>query len=309
MSPLTDITMFTEPFMIRALLATIFLAPLCALLGVFVTARRMAFFSDTVSHAALAGIALGFWFGLANPTLPLIAVSLLVAAAIYWLRENTELVTDTIMALLLAGSVAVGIVILSLLKSRPADIQGYLFGDVLAVGWPDVWLGAALFAFLGTLILAHLNDLSLITAQEEMAHVCGVPVRRLNYLFVITLTLTVAITIRLLGIVLVTSLLVIPPAAARGVSHNLRQQILLSVAFGLLGGLGGIVGSYQFDVPCGPAIVLSCIALFLISLVLGRPARNKIRTTTHGASNQVGNNLEKPSTINSPTISQHEPAN
>ena len=278
--------MFTEPFMIRALLATIFLAPLCALLGVFVTARRMAFFSDTVSHAALAGVALGFWFGWANPTLPLIGVSLLVAAAIYWLRENTELLTDTIMAVLLAGSVAVGMVILSLLKSRPADIQGYLFGDVLAVGWPDVWLGAALFAFLGALLFARLNELSLITAQEEMAHVCGVPVKRLNYLFVIILTLTVAITIRLLGIILVTSLLVIPPAAARGFSRNLRQQILWSLGFGLLGGLGGILGSYQFDVPCGPAIVLSCITLFLVSLVAGRLTRNKIVSPiTHESAN------------------------
>src|SRR3954447_15574999 len=146
--------MVIEPFILRALLATLFLAPLCALLGVFVTARRMAFFSDTISHAALAGVALGFWFGLTNPTVPLIGVSLVVAAAIYWLRENTELLTDTIMALLLAGSVAVGIVILSLLKSRPADIQGYLLGDVLAVGWPDVWLAGALFAFLGTLLFA-----------------------------------------------------------------------------------------------------------------------------------------------------------
>ena len=263
--------MFTEAFMIRAFLATLFLAPLCALLGVFVTARRMAFFSDTVSHAGLAGVALGFWLGLANPTFPLIVVSLLVAAAIYWLKENTELLTDTIMALLLAGSVAVGIIILSLLKSRPADIQGYLFGDILAVGWGDVWLAAGLFAVLGTLLFSRLTELSLITAQEELAHVCGVPVRRLNYLFVIVLTLTVAITIRLLGIILVTSLLVIPPAAARGLSQNLRQQIVLSLCIASIGGLCGIAVSYQLDVPCGPAIVLTCIALFLISLCAGPP--------------------------------------
>src|SRR5580765_7040550 len=84
---MTLTTMLTEPFMQRAFLAALFLAPLCSLLGVFVIARRMAFFSDTVSHAALAGVALGFWFGMTNPTLPLVAVSLIVAAAIYWLRE------------------------------------------------------------------------------------------------------------------------------------------------------------------------------------------------------------------------------
>ena len=262
--------MFTEPFMIRAFLAALFLAPLCALLGVFVTARRMSFFSDTVSHAALAGVALGFLLGLSNPTGPLIGVSLFVAAAIYWLKEKTELLTDTIMALLLAGSVAVGIIILSLLESRPADIQGYLFGDILAIGWPDVALAAVLFAVLGTLLFSRLNELSLITVQEEMAQVCGVPVRRLNYFFVIVLTLTVAMTIRLLGIILVTSLLVIPPAAARSFSRNLRQQILLSLALGLAGGLAGIVLSYQFNVPCGPAIVLACIGLFIASLPLGR---------------------------------------
>ena len=111
--------MFTEPWMQRALLAALFLAPLCALLGVFVTARRMAFFSDTISHAGLMGVALGAWMGFADLTLPLILVSLAVAAAIFWLKENTELVTDTIMALLLSGSVAVGIIILSLMKTRP----------------------------------------------------------------------------------------------------------------------------------------------------------------------------------------------
>src|SRR5437868_12506565 len=100
-------TMFAEPFMIRALLATLFLGPLCAFLGVFATARRMAFFSDTVSHGALAGIAIGLWIGLANPTISLVVVSLLIAGAMLWLKQNTDLLTDTIMALLLSGSVAI----------------------------------------------------------------------------------------------------------------------------------------------------------------------------------------------------------
>src|SRR5205814_8330977 len=142
MSHLTDITMLTEPFMIRALLAALFLAPLCAFLGVFVTARRMAFFSDTVSHAALAGVALGFCLGLANPMLPLVGVSALIAVAVFWLKEHTELLTDTIMALLLSGSVAVGIILLSMLKGYQGEIQRYLFGDVLAGGWEDVWMAA-----------------------------------------------------------------------------------------------------------------------------------------------------------------------
>src|SRR5947207_5913269 len=154
---ITERTMFTEPFMQRAFLAALFLAPLCALLGVFVTARRMAFFSDTVSHAALAGVALGFWLGFLNPTLPLLVVSGLIAVAVYWLKENTELLTDTIMALLLSGSVAVGVILLSALKGYQGEIQRYLFGDVLAIGPAEVWLSAVLFFVVGAGIFIFLN--------------------------------------------------------------------------------------------------------------------------------------------------------
>lgn len=269
----TTTIMLTEPWMQRAFLAALFLAPLCALLGVFVTARRMAFFSDTISHAGLAGVALGVWLGLADPTLPLIAVSLAVAAAIFWLKENTSLVTDSIMALLLSGSVAAGVLILSMLRTSPGHLHGFLFGDILTGGWREVWEAAALCLVVTAGVFFKLSDLSLLTAHEEIARVCGIRVRRLNYAFVIVLTLTVALTIRLLGIILVTSLLVIPPATAGNLSRNLRQQILLSIAAGLVGGLGGLVLAYRLDVPCGAAIVLTCIGLFVLTLVAGRLRR------------------------------------
>jgi ABC-type Mn2+/Zn2+ transport system permease subunit len=269
--------MFTDPFMQRALLAALFLAPACALLGVFVVARRMAFFSDTISHSALAGVALGFWWGFAEPTLPMVGFCLLVALALIWLKERTDLLTDTIMAVLLAGSVALGVIILSLLKgdNYQGELNRYLFGDIVAVTWRDVWLGAGLLAVVGAGVFGQLSSLTLLAAHEDMAHVCGVPVKRLNYLFVFVLTLAVALSIRLLGIILVTALIVIPPAAARSLSRNLRQHVVLSVAFGLVGGVGGTLLSYQLDVPCGPTIVVTSIGIFLLSLAVGkfRPER------------------------------------
>lgn len=264
--------MFTEPFMQRALLAALFLGPLCAFLGVFVTARRMAFFSDTIAHAALTGVALGFWFGLLDPTLPMILVSVVVAAGIMWLRENTDLLTDTIMALLLSGSVAVGVIILSLLKEFRGELHSYLFGEILAIGRQEVISAAVLFVVVGAGLFLKLSQLTLLTAHEDMAHVCGVPVRRYNYLFVLVLTVTVAVTIRLLGIILVTALIVIPPAAARNLSCNLRQQIVSSIVIGAFGGIGGTLLSYQLDVPCGPTIVLVCAAIFIVSLLIRRRA-------------------------------------
>jgi ABC-type Mn2+/Zn2+ transport system permease subunit len=256
--------------MLRALAVAALLAPACALLGVFVTARRMSFFSDTIAHGALAGVALGVWFGMTDLTLPMILFSLLVAGAILWIKENTELMTDTIMALLLSGSVALGIIILRLLGGSLARVHGYLFGDILAVETRDVVFAAILFAAVCGGVFWKLSQLTLLSAHEEMAHVCGVSVKALNYLFILGLTVTVAMSIRLLGIILVTALLVVPPAAARNISRNLRQQIVYSLAMGLIAGVIGIVASFQFDVPCGPAIVLSAIGLFIVTLVLAK---------------------------------------
>jgi ABC-type Mn2+/Zn2+ transport system permease subunit len=265
--------MFTELYMLRALAAAALLAPTCALLGVFVTARRMSFFSDTIAHGALAGVALGVWFGMTDLTVPMILFSLLVAAAILWIKENTELMTDTIMALLLSGSVALGMIILKLLGGSLARIHGYLFGDILAVGTEDVVFAGVLFVAVFGGIFWKLSQLTLLSAHEEMAFVCGISVKALNYLFILGLTITVAMSIRLLGIILVTALLVVPPAAARNLSRNLRQQILYSLAIGLLAGVLGIVASFQFDLPSGPAIVLTAIGLFVGTLAVGKVSK------------------------------------
>jgi ABC-type Mn2+/Zn2+ transport system permease subunit len=258
--------MFEDAFMQRALLAALLLGPVCALLGVFVTARRMAFFSDTIAHGALTGVALGIWLGFADLTLPMVLFSLVIAAGILYLKEKTDLLTDTIMALLLSGSVALGILILSLTHGSRGEIHGYLFGDILAVGGRDVWFAAALFVIVMIGLFTWLSPLALLTANEDLAHVSGVPIRRANYLFILILTVAVALSIRLLGIILVTSLIVVPPATARNISRNLRQQLITSVLIGVVGALSGTVLAYRLDVPCGPAIVLSCVALFILSL-------------------------------------------
>lgn len=262
--------MLSEPYMQRALLVAMLLAPLCALLGVFVTARRMSFFSDTVAHSALAGVAVGLWLGMPDPTWAMLAVSLLVAGLILWLKERTQLLTDTIMALLMSSFMALGVVGFSLLKGFRGELHRYLFGDILSVSTNDVWLAGAAAIAVGGGVFRLLNALTLLTVQEDLAHVGGHSVRGLNYVFVILLTAVVALSIRLLGIVLVTSLLVIPPATARNLAGNFRQHLGLSLLLGLLGGLGGVAASYQFDLPCGPSIVLVCAALFMLSLPMAR---------------------------------------
>jgi len=259
----------------RALTAALLLGPVCALLGVFVTARRMAFFSDTISHAALAGIALGFLWGFSDPTFPLILFSLLVAGALIWLKENTELLTDTIMALLLSGSVALGILMMSRLKNYRGELHRYLFGDILAITSQDLLLSTGLFLLIFIGLFFVLNRLTLLTAHEDLAHISGVNVRLLNYGFVVVLTLAVALSIRLLGILLVTSLMVIPSASARNVSRSLRQQILLSLLFGCLASCGGTLVAYPLELASGPAIVMTSILIFILTLVVGKLFLNR----------------------------------
>lgn len=261
--------MFSEPYMQRALLAALVLGPLCALLGVFVTARRMAFFSDTVAHSSLAGVALGLALGFRDPSAIMVLVSLAVALLILWLHERTELLTDTIMALLMSTFMAAGLIGYSLLRGFRGELDRYLFGDIFSVGPGEVafaWLlGIVVFAVL----FAYLSPLTLVTVHPDLAHVAGLPVRKLNLVFVVLLTLVVAISIRLLGIILVTSLVVIPPATARNLARNLRQEILLSLLAGLAGGMGGLILSFQFNLPGGPSIVVTASALFVAALIAG----------------------------------------
>jgi len=205
-----------------------------------------------------------------------------VAVAMLWLKQHTELLTDTVMALLLSGSVALGLVILGLLKGFRQHLDRYLFGDIFSVDWSDVWLALGASLVVITLVFANLNSLSLLSAHEDLAHVSGIPVRRLNYLFVLFLTVTVALSIRLLGIMLVTSLIVIPPAAARSLARNLRQQVWLSVLIGLLASGGGVALSYPLDKPGGPIITLTLVGVFVVSVVISR-----LRPSTRGGGGRV----------------------
>lgn len=252
----------------RALLMAVLMGPFCAMMGVFVTARKLSFFSETLAHSSLTGVALGFWWGMSDPTLTQVLFSVAIAFGVIWLKENTKLLTDTIMAVLLSGSVAVGVVILSLLKGYRGELHRYLFGDILATGPVQIWAGI-LIAGLGTcFLLFKMRALILMTLNEGLARVSGVHTRALNYLFLLLLTFAVAFSVRLLGIILVTALLIVPAAAARNVSSNLRQHLFVSLGLGFFSGGLGVVGAYYFDLPCGPVIVLAAIGFFILSLIV-----------------------------------------
>ena len=234
--------MLSEPFMQRALTLALLMGPFCALMGVFVTARKLSFFSETLAHSSLTGVALGFWWGLSDPTLTQILFSVFIAFGVIWLKENTKLLTDAIMAVVLSGSVAAGVVILSLMKGYRGELHRYLFGDILATGSVQVVAGG-IIVVLGTLFLfSKMRSLTLLTLNEELAKVSGVRVRGLNYIFLLFLTLT-------------------------NLAHNLRQHLMLGVCIGFFSSGLGVILSYYFDLPCGPVMALTSIVFFILSVL------------------------------------------
>jgi zinc transport system permease protein len=274
--------MFTEPYVLRALAAALILGPLGALLGVWVTARRLAFFSDTVAHAALAGVAVGLWSGMTDPFPVMLGVSLVVALVLLRLRERTELLTDSILALLLSAAVAFAVVVFSRLKGYRGDLERYLFGDILSVGPSDLaWAAAAALA-VAVGVTSGFRALTLTALSEDLAHVSGVRIRRLNLFFLLGLTVAVTLTIRLAGVLLATAMLVVPAATARNLARSFRTQVTWSLAAGAGAALAGVAASAAFDWPPGPSIVLAGVALFALSVPAARRSSGRRTTVPEG---------------------------
>ena len=262
------------PEMQRAFLVALLAGPACALLGTFITLRGLSFFSDAIAHAAMTGVALGFLLDIADdvdaPAMQVLLVIFCLSLALLmeWARERTGLRSDTILALSFTGSIAFGVILISRLRGYRV-LEGALFGDILATTWADVLLVACLSVTVFAVVVFNLRALALTTVNDSLARLEGMPVRRLNYLFVALVALVVALLLRQVGAIVISGLIVIPAAAARVIAPSFQAMLRIVVAFGFFGALCGLVASYHFDTPTGPTIVLADVLLFVGSLVAG----------------------------------------
>jgi zinc transport system permease protein len=234
----------------------------------------MAFFGHALAHSALLGIALGVVLAI-DLNLATVAVCLVFAVALVLLQRQPALSTDTILGILAHVALALGLVVLSSLEWLRVDLMAYLFGDVLAVTAQDlIWIWGG-----GALALAALmwlwSPLLSITLNEELAKAEGVEVGRVQLGFVLVMALAVAIGMKIVGILLIVSLLVIPAAAARHLARSPEQMAALAALIGALAVVMGIGGSFRWDTPAGPAIVLATAALFLLAMALSPALRRR----------------------------------
>jgi zinc transport system permease protein len=260
-----------DSFILYALAAGIALALVVGPLGSVVVWRRMAYFGDTLAHAALLGVALA----VAAEQLPMAGVAVigvLIAVLLFWLERLKDLSTDTLLGILSHSALALGLIVLSVIQSQGLNINlmSYLFGDLLAVNSSDLVLMYANVVVILLVFSRLLSPLISISINEELARVDGVPVDRIRFIFMILLALVIAVALKVVGILLITALLIIPAATARLFSKSPKQMVLLSVLMAIIAVILGLYSSLNWDFPTGPAIVASASLLFFVSRVFSR---------------------------------------
>ena len=254
-----------DDFFIRALIAGIGIALVAGPLGCFVIWRRLSFFGDTLSHSALLGVTLALSFDI-NIALSVFFVSSAVALVLLKLQKTTNLPGDALLGLLAHSSLAVGLVVISFLSFIRFDIMGLLFGDILAVAPNDtfiIWIGGALILLVLKLIW---KPLFASTVNYELAEAEGMNPGKVNAIFTILMAAIIAISIKMVGLLLITGMLIIPAAMARNLSNNPIQMVVYSVIGGLLSVIVGLFASLELNSPSGPSIITAALVLFILSL-------------------------------------------
>jgi zinc transport system permease protein len=254
-----------DDFLLYALIAGILLAFVVGPLGSVVVWRRMAYFGDTLSHAALLGVALA----VAADYVPMLGVGvigILIAIMLFWLEKRRELSTDTLLGILSHSALALGLIVLSVVQARGYNVNliAYLFGDLLAVSKTDLYMMAAVVVIILLVFGRILPSLISISVNEDLARVDGIAVNRIRFVFMILLALVIAVALKVVGILLITALLIIPAATARLISKSPMQMVLLSVICVIAAVVTGLWSSLQWDWPLGPAIVLMAAAGFIV---------------------------------------------
>ncbi len=265
-----------DGFLLYALAAGLGVAFAMGPFGALIVWRRMAFFGASVAHSALLGIALSFLIG-TEPMIGLVGVCIASALLLYVLRGRTGLAEDTLLGIIAHTALALGLVVIALLPAFRVDLIGYLFGDILAIAPSDLaWIyggGAAALAVLAVLW----RRLIAITVDEDTARVEGVDVRGVELGFLVLIALVIAVAMKVVGLLLVASMLVIPAAAARPFARTPEAMAVLASLIGCVSVLGGIAGSAWLDLPSGPAIVVAAAILFALGATISAGRKSALR--------------------------------
>ncbi|WP_153532246.1 metal ABC transporter permease [Actinomadura macrotermitis] len=272
--------MLSYEFMRIALVMAVLIGLTAPAVGTFVVQRRLSLLGDGIGHIALTGIGLGLLTS-TSPTLGALAVSVLGAIAIEVLRARSRSGADVVLALLFYGGLAGGVVLTNA-QGGGANLQSYLFGSISSVQASDLYVVAGLAVAVLGIVALFGREMFLLCQDEDVARTAGLPVRFLSVLIAVTAAVTVVIAMRAIGLLLVSALMVVPVAAAQQLTRGFRSTMLLAMGTGVLSAVTGLAGSFQYDLPPGPSIVLLALAVFVAAVLAGAVLRRR-RTVTAAA--------------------------
>jgi zinc transport system permease protein len=261
-------------YMRLALLAVLLAAPLFALIGTQVVGLRLVFFSDTLGHAALAGLGIGVIAGLVEPWWAMLVWAVLMALLMTWVQRRSRAGSDTVLGVFLAFSVALGIALLSH-RGQTKQLLNYLVGDVLSITGHQLAALAVVLLITAVLALRWFNALSLIGLNASLAGSRGVRVAWVQAGFAVTVAVAVTMVIPWVGLLLINAFLVLPAATARLLARDMRQYLIWTVGLALSAGVGGLISSYYWDTPTGATIVLWATAFYALALLFHPSRVNK----------------------------------
>lgn len=259
-------------FLIYALLVGIGIAIIAGPLGAFAVWRRMSYFGDTLAHSALIGVALGLFLNV-NVTLAIVFVSGLIAIILVVLENANALSTDTLLGVLSHGSLALGLICVSLYSDGRINLYGYLFGDFLTVTANEVLIIYGAIALILCALVVFWKPLVMLAIDEDLARVEGHNINRLKIILMLMIACLIALAMKIVGVMLITALLIIPSATARRFTPSPEGMALLASILGMIAVALGLYASFLWDVPAGPAVVMAALSLFIVGGAVQRKTR------------------------------------
>lgn len=253
--------LFNYTFFQHALLGSLFASIACGTIGTYIVTRRLVFISGGITHASFGGIGIGLYTGI-SPILSAAIFSVLSAFGVEWLSKRKDMREDSAIAVFWTFGMAIGIIFSFLAPGFTPDLSAFLFGNILTITITDIWMLVILSTVLTCFFGSFLNTIIYIAFDREYARSQRIPVRLFEYLLMMFIALTIVSCLRLIGIVLVISLLTLPQMTANLFTHSFKKIIFLSVGIGFTSCLGGLLLSYQIQVPSGAAIIFFSIILY-----------------------------------------------
>lgn len=258
---------FQYGFIVRGLEAGLIIAVIAPFIGIFLVLRRYSLIADTLSHVSLAGIAIGLLLKV-NPIFTAIGSSLVSSVIIERLRLSKKVYGESALAIFLSGSLALAVVLISMVNGFNVDLFSYLFGSIVTVKQSDVMIIAILGAVVMLLLFAFYKELVFISFDEEAAQVNGIPTRKINILLITLTALTVSLAIPIVGILLISALIVVPVVTALQFKKSFKETIMIAECISVFSVIAGIIASFYLNLSTGGTIVLITIAFFILVSLL-----------------------------------------